>query len=95
MKSTRLLTILTEDLVWEGFRPHVKPTTTRRKADPAAFHGVTSGVYYVAGKKIGNMYKEVFAWPIKDRGVNKCCCQLPITSYVKGNMMQTTGGPML
>ena len=72
MKSPRSLMILTEEMVWEGCRPHVRPTTTRRKADAAVFHAVTTGVYYVVGEKIGGMYREANAWPIQDGRSDRC-----------------------
>ena len=72
MKSPRSLMISTEEMVWEGCRPHVRPTTTRRKADAAVFHAVTGGVYYVVGEKIGGMYREANAWPIQDGRLERC-----------------------
>ena len=66
MKSPRTCPIYCMDLAWEGCRPHLKPTITRRKSDVVIFNAVATGVYYVVGPKLGNMFKESTAWPIQE-----------------------------
>ena len=90
MKVPRLLNFNENDLIWEGCRPHVMPTMTRRKAEATVFNAVSTGVYYVVGEKSGTMFKEANAWPIQDKRDKCCCCQLVlVTSRAKPISIKT------